>query len=97
VPAAQVDKVVQLSWLLDAENVPPAQVVQVRSAVAEPAFEIYVPATHVVLATQIVDGSPSLSHVPAAQGAAGCAPPWQYSPGVQASQTASLVEVAAVV
>jgi hypothetical protein len=94
-PAAQVNQVVQLGWLLDVVKEPPAQAAQERSVVAEPAFTICVPAAHVVWATQMVAGSPSLSQVPIAHGTAGVAPPWQYSPAVHAVQTASVVDVAA--
>jgi hypothetical protein len=78
-------------------NVPAEHVVQVRSAVVEPAFAMHLPATQVVFATQLVAGSPSLSHSLAEQLWAEAVPPAQYWPATQFVQTALLVDVAAAV
>jgi hypothetical protein len=97
VPAAQVDQSVQLNRFVAEVYFCAGQSVQVRSVVADPASEMYLPATHVVLSTHTVAGSASSSQVVSEQATAGSVPPAQYWPASQSAHTALLVDVAGAV
>jgi hypothetical protein len=83
--------------LVVALNVPLAQSEQVRSLVVLPAEATNLPATHVVLATQGVAGSPSSSHVSALHETSGAVLPAQYVPAAQAEHEGGVVSVAGAV
>ena len=70
--------VVHAATFTFAFQVPAGQGLQVGALMIDPAFSTNCPAMHGTNATHTVDGSPSSSHVPAAQYTSAVVPPAQY-------------------
>jgi hypothetical protein len=87
VPAGQLLHGVHEVMLFIVLNEPGAQGVHDRLAVAEPGWEMEVPALQMVMSTQAVAGLPSSSHVSPMQEAAAALAPAQYCPARQGAHT----------
>ena len=86
-PMPQLVHALHTLALLAELNMPSGQLVHVRSLVALPSLATNWPATHVVLLTHGVEGSPSSSQVPATHAASGTMPPGHQPPAVHAWHT----------
>ncbi len=96
-PGAQAVHALQVVALVSVENVPPSQVVQVRSVVAEPVDSTNCPARHSVQVVQALAGFWSWSQVSSSHVTEGASAPAQKVPGSQGVHSGSVWAVPGVI